>query len=431
MPYTIATNSERISGAEVRYWKKMFLSNLKIGVEIETNMTSGTGSEHISFLQGKLNPTNNPSRFGKYGVYAVKSDGSLTNGVELCTVGRRVNFTDLYYQYKLLIKLMQRGVPDNNDRCGLHNHVLLDYGTEHDSLEKPVPQIIMKNFIQLVKSHLPELVWLTSTVKEDDRHRGAVTRREQFCTAEDMLDNPIGSRSIASYKEYAGTTGTRYCAVNMRPLKTSGNNITTFHFELRFPDGSLYPAQIASQNILYGAMLLKAIELSEFGMINLPENFDEVKALYRALRNEGYSDNRMSIAPPEDNIPKYKTRANVFVDSMKSCIEHYDDKTYHLLKMLAEKPISMMRREMTDDQINEFFETTVNSMWRAEDPAVEHLKRMIVLQENTGAPSMQAWVSGISAKSGTSAEEFQTALFKLGLTNRVEFDMVLGTPVIK
>jgi hypothetical protein len=433
MPYEIGEENGKLSSEEVKYWRRMFLSNLKIGVEIETNLEASNLSDSYREFNRLLQQTESTKNFGKNGVYEIKGDGSLINGVEICTVGRRVNFLDLFYQYRYIINTIMPKRPIMNERCGLHNHILLDYNNgNYTCLEKNVPGIIVKNFIQLFKNHAPEIIWLTSTVKADDSHSSAITRRENFCYGLDIMSKTILGRSIIDYKSAIGTSGNRYIAINLRPLAVDEHDkISTFHMELRFPDGSIYPAQIAAQNILYSAMLLKAIALSEFGVIKATPNYDRTKELYTMIRNAGYSDNRMALAVNPEVYPEFIERANKLLDCMKSSIEYYDGKVYHLLKILANEPISIARRTKSDIEINDYFENIINTMWERHDEEFELIKKAIVLGEITGAISQKDWCNSFSGKSGSVASEVESALFKLSSSNKIEFDPVLGSPIIK
>ena len=129
---------------ESSYWKKFIKNNLKIGVEIECSFEDHSPRQDLERL---LRPTNNYSRFGESGINEVKGDGSLVNGVEITTVGRRVSFLELYFQYKHITDAMFAFDPAMGSHEGLHNHLLIDYGQNHNSLELTFNEIIIKMHI--------------------------------------------------------------------------------------------------------------------------------------------------------------------------------------------------------------------------------------------------------------------------------------------
>lgn len=423
----------KLTTQEVRYWKRIFKSNLKIGVEIETNLHSRQNqSAVISALKTLLQPTENVSRFGKTGTYIVKGDGSLNNGVELCTVGRRIDFIDLYSQYKGICEAIFEHTPVMNSRAGLHNHVLLDYGNNYSSIEKPVPGLIMKNFIQLFRRHLPELVWITSTCNGSGN---IITRRDNFCKSESMINFTPINRTISTFRNNA-TGRDRYQFMNMAPFESSEDDITKLHFELRFPDGSIWPAQIAAQNVLYAAFFQKAIEISENGLINTgtKEEWLETKSLFRAIRNSGNSglgDNRESVPAEQEELDIIKERGFNMLKMLKPNLDQYDKHVYLILKFLNEKPISILRRDHLDAQINVLYNETIKSMYNVDVSDCQNLIKVINTQSLCNIPTKDIWELNAAEKLSCKKIDIQNKLFKLSQVKDIGFDSELGTYVFR
>lgn len=425
----------KLTAQEVRYWKRIFKSNLKIGVEIETNLNQSVSSSRaIEQLKTLLVPTNNVALFGKTGTYAVKGDGSLVNGVELCTVGRRIDFIDLYSQYKGICEAIFEHQPEMNARAGLHNHVLLDYSGSASCIEKPVPGIIMKNFIQLFRRHLPELVWITSTVK-DDR---CVTRRDGFCKSETLLNFTPVTRNISEFRNN-NTGADRYQFVNMSPFVSQGDSISRFHFELRFPDGSIWPAQIAAQNVLYAAFIQKAIEISENGIINTgnKEEWAVTKSLFKAIRNPGMDnstyggENRNSNPATPEEYEMIKERGFEMLKLLKPNLDQFDKHVYLILKFLNEKPISILRRDHNDKQINVLYNETIKSMYNVDFSDCNSLIKIINAQAITSIATKDLWEAAAGEKLSCKRIDIQNKLFKISQVKEIGFDSELGTYVFK
>jgi hypothetical protein len=425
---SIANNTQRLSSEAVRYWKKAFLANLKIGVEIEF-ATNGIGQSMKEQLKNKFNATGK-TLFSGQGVYDVTGDGSIPQGVELKTCGRRLDFLNLYIQYKYYMdEIKDRGFI--TERCGLHNHVLMDYNGEYTSLEQPVPGIIFKNFMQLLRRFAPELVWITSTIKHDS----CITRYDGYCRADTMYQYTPVNKTAQSYIS-ALVSSDRYRFANCIPMRVVDDQINRFHFELRFPDGSLWSAQIAAQNILYGALLIKAIELSELGIIDTGtvEEWEQTKMLYRAIRQQHgavFGDNRYSDPPTQEQINIIRNRAINTLKFLKSCISQYDTRAYRVLMFLAQEPISIMRRTKTDLQINQDFHELIKSMYVLDTSPFDSLINAINTMSVSGAVSPRQWTYQYATKTGKSFQEVEMDITKLEQIKQIAWDNELGTFVFK
>lgn len=380
---------EPINIYESNYWKKFIKSNLKVGVEIECSFEDRSPRSELSRA---LSPSSNYSNFGDSGVNEVKGDGSLVNGVEITTVGRRVSFLELYFQYKFITDNIMQHSPALGSHEGLHNHLLLDYGHSHNSLELSFNDIILKNFIQLVKRHFPELAYLTSTVKPTDRtDENVITRNNSFCQQDTLFNTTVVGKTMKEIRDRV-MSGGRYKAVNLNPMQFDRNGrIERMHFELRFPDGSIFPAQIAAQNILYTALLLKAVELSEVGLISTGDDWERTKVLSGYIRNNGVHDylNRCSHPLTDELEEEIRDRAMDMLMFLKSSIYSIEPKVYPILKLLAEKPISLRRRENTDEEINEFFDGIIKSSFK--DNSDNEIVKLIATCEITDANSRENW----------------------------------------
>jgi hypothetical protein len=426
----IERNDIKLSSEEVKYWKRMFRSNLKIGVELEAYIDSSLNPDNTrSEMTSLFTPTNNVGKFGSYGVYAVKHDGSIQHGFELCTVGRRPDFLDLYYQYDAITSLViDKYKAFINQRCGLHNHVLLDYTGDVSSLEKPVPGIVFKNFVQLLRRYMPELVYITSTMK----HERYITRFDSFCSADTLIKYTPIARTISDYQDKINSgSDDRYKFLNMKPMRADGDDIKRFHFELRFPDGSIYPMQIAAQNMLYTAMLIKAVELSELGIISTgtPEEWAETKLLYGLIRNT-ISD-RYSSCPNSETLGKIQQRAFDMLLELKPQLDQYDAHVYGVLYYLTTEPISLMRRRMTDIEINDEHKSIVSNMYSVDLSDCTSIIEMITLQQITKCYSRGDYESRMAKALNTSVNDIQKKLFKLNNNKPIDFDIVLGAMKFK
>ena len=422
-----------LSSLEVDYWKRMALSNMKIAVEIENEFRSlGV----IRGLSNDLRPTNSLTDFGTCGISAVKTDGSLLRGAEACTVGRRISFIDLYEQYKYIINKMYEYEPYISPRAGMHNHFLLDYAGVYNCLEKPMPGIILKNFLQLIKRYGPCMVWVTSTIKHDIP--GIITRMCKFCNHTSLYSTAIPSKTAAEIRR-AIYNEDRYRFINLIPLVTKRedeDNIIRFHVELRYPDCSLFPAQMAAQNILHAALLYKAIELSEHGIIACSDDEDdwtEIKRLMNAIRTEDYtSGDRVSAPLPQSDVELVRSRSEEMIKELKSAIYAVDKNAYPILKQLVLEPISKMQYDVRTTEgvkeVNEFFDLIVSNMYDISvNQEYTDLIKAIVAMSITGASSEAQWVYKAQSTLSKDAKEIESKLTMLKLQRNLKFDLELGT----
>lgn len=430
---TFLNKTQRINAEEVNYWKRMVKSNFKVGVEIETCIDNSIDeSRVIRELSSAFMPTDDYGNFGVCGVVEIGTDGSLDNGIELATIGRRLSFIDLYNQYSTICNAIFEFSPDMNQRAGLHNHFLLDYGSGYNCLEKPLPGIIMKNFIQLIRRHLPELVWISSTVNPNNNEHNSITRMEDFCTANTLLRNtPIG-KTISEYKNalddggYAG----RYKFINLRPMEITDDEIKKLHYELRFPDGSIFPAQMAALNILYASMFVKAIELSELGIISTggEELWEETKTLYNSLRN--HIGERLSQRPTDVQIERIKERCKIMIKEFKPQICDYDKHIYPILNILAETPISIMRSTAeSDEKLNEQFDDMIANMFSTDITDCENVTEAILLNKILGSFSEENYIHTLAKELNEDPTVIKNKLFKLKEYKNMYFDAEIGSYV--
>ena len=188
------------------------------------------------------------------------------------------------------------------------------------------------------------MVWITSTIKHDIP--GIITRKYNFCNHTSLYSTAIPSKTAAEIRRTI-YNGDRYRFINLIPLTTENeneDNISRFHVELRYPDCSLFPAQMAAQNILHAALLYKAIELSEHGIIACSDNEDdwsEIKRLMNAIRTDDYtSGDRVSAPLSQNDVTLIKSRSEEMIKELKSAICAVDKNAYPILRQLAYEPIS-------------------------------------------------------------------------------------------
>lgn len=237
------------------------------------------------FITEALAPTGFVGEVGKSGVYQVVGDGSLLGGknnkkgVEVVTTGRRPEFNSLHEMLRKIINECRKYGAYTDKRCSIHIHLLASYlnpgfsesdrgsqylRSEITELEKPVPEIILANFHQLVRRYQTALIWM-GTALSDPKH---ITRWEKF--RKSLLGLSAMRRSMKDVANQAGKIGYRpkYTLVNYQPsVFDDKGDCRRLHVEIRHMDGNMSPAAIAATAVLTYGLMLKAVEISAHGLL--------------------------------------------------------------------------------------------------------------------------------------------------------------------
>lgn len=361
------------------------------------------------------------------GIHSITDDGSVPNGIEIITVGRRYHFETFYEQNsKIIAKVLEnKGFVSNN--CSTHFHILSGY-TSHGvkELEKPVPQTILANYYQLHNIFAPYLFWITSTGELDY----ALTRYMLFRMPLDEFSNYYPD--MVHLKSVIYDTYQRYCMFNMSNLRFAKNkDIDRFHIELRYPDGNLSPACVTAYIALELALLFKAIELSRYGRINnLPrEECVITQKLFKSFANLGTGDRDSDTDGfiGSNNHRLIRKRTFEMIWFLKSQLINLDNYSYGILTKLAETPPSVMRvKGATWKNIDNELYTPLQ--WNEE---LKSVVEIIELQKFRNCHSMKNWEQEVSKYLGFDLRKVQKIMTILRQQKHIYYDTEIGQPIIK
>lgn len=407
---TYASNEEKLNSFEVDYWKKVFNSNLIFGSEVEFETRGYEFS--MRDVRENIQCTGSVANYGN-GIESIKTDGSLNYGCEILTPPRRIyNFLQMYSGFNNLIEKLYDYEPIISPRAGWHNHCSLAYFGEHKTQEKNIPAIILKNLLTLIKLSYPGLCWFTSTIPDE----GIYTRYNEFCQHDRLLRH-LSTHSLADIKSNFGNT--RYNCVNLNRLEVYRGEISKFHIEFRFPDGNLFPALMGSFEILMKALILKAIELSRYGLIS--SDSTAVRELYK-FRNCIYDDyddydydnidtdiydeyagsydcidRYRASAPLNDwQLKKVVKNANDLVELLEDEITKIDANAYNMCKWFATNPVSKMFKDNDSDdiqEINEDLADMIDKLYEGADFSMEEIERVISLGQIRDVEDKEDWIN--------------------------------------
>lgn len=380
---------KRLPVLETKYWRKVFNNNLMIGTEIEQMFDND--SVNTSLVKEMLSPIGIKGGITRFEspVSSISSDGSLSNGAEIITPGRKVyGFMEQFSMYQAIYNCLKDNGTIIHPRCGWHNHIVLqDYGSE--ALERPfIPRVIFDNFMIILQHYFPALAFMSATLPDEDVY----TRYDQF-------NQTYGLKKYNKDRdldEVESIFEDRYNAVNLNPMSFRGGNLRNFHVEFRFPDGTLFPIQMASLNILFKSIILKAIELSKYGIIKFEDNYNH---LYE-FKNDGSSSRRTSDPVEQETIEELKLLSKDLVNFLKPEIMSIDKIAVPMLEHLAEEPITLMFKRLgTEDLrlVNDKLEEMLDVEFKRPNAQVLPLMQIIETGLIRKVQSIEEWFDKASA----------------------------------
>ena len=405
----------KLTRREAEYREKVFSSNLMIGTEIEIMFENHKDTDDVRRMVDVLNPGGNPGNFISPIQY-VTSDGSLENGAEIITTGRRVyGFMEQFSMYQSIYNCLKEEDPIISPRMGWHNHIVLQNYNGVKANEMPIPKIIFDNLMKLCSIYYPALAFMSSTMPHNDCY----TRYSHFCIHDNLADY--------SWRKSLGRImsifDNRYNAVNINPIVYRYDEINEFHVEFRFPDGSLFPIQMASLNILFKALVMKAVNLSKFGNIENNPNTD----LYK-FKNDGRREERLSNPVPTETLNSIKDLAKDLVSLLKPEILKIDKLAVPFIEDLATSPISVMFKELgvTDLRIvNDTLEERLDSLYQRESKSVLPLIEVIETGQIRNVLSKTDWFNKAS-ELVSFKEPLEDIIVEIGREKEIAFNNELG-----
>jgi len=299
-------------------------------------------------LTNEFKPTNTYGKVGPSGVVGITTDGSLLGdkGVEIITVGRRVDFWEFYKMSKKIIDRVTELGGYINERCGAHAHLLASYYDEAgiSEMEKDMPEVILANFHQLCRRYQNAMTWMTIAL-DDPLH---MTRWEKFRVS--VLNiSPVMKDMVAVIDEVAHHAGgNKYGWVNYNKTKFNGSNISKFHIEMRVADATLCPTVWAAISCLFYALAIKSIDISRYGLLKVGEEDWLKKAgkMKDAIMNNCKDYNDTDRLSHTENLLDYREdyigESQDLIDQLKGILLKLGP-AYDILSKLAERPIALRR----------------------------------------------------------------------------------------
>jgi len=423
-----------LSQEQAMYWKDLLYRTVKIGTEVEFAMPKGVRKrDFMPPLVEALQPTKDLTHLGHYGVLDVVSEHC---GIEIQVIGRQPYCPALMEQYRAILDpLLERGVRARAT-CGLHYHALTI------GLSEPTPEIILANVWNLTRRYAPALRFLTSG---GDSHE-ALCRRRNYTSHLEMVRHTPGAHSMREIQQLLHESKRVPEHQNFLNLEhvtfTDDDAVRDFHLEFRFPDADLAPSSIVAKTFLFLAMLLKAVEMSQYGVIHVGRirEWQRKKELLDMLSN---NDGNLATSDTSQVTPEVidELRAGcrellellkpVFVRFARvGCEGSEEHPAFEVLNLLAETPLSLLRASGRDwreiEQMLSERAAVTSGEWDRSD---RRLIRLIELAELTTRTSPEAWKWESARELFLTPQELERRLERLDGWRGLKWDADLGTMV--
>ncbi|MBN1260241.1 MAG: hypothetical protein JXB35_06130 [Anaerolineae bacterium] len=425
---------DTLSHEQAMYWKDLLYRTVKIGSELEFAVPKGIRKDDFfPQLVEILKPSKDLLQLGKYGVFNVVSEHC---GIEIQVIGRQPYYPVLLEQYRSILQpLLEQGVRAR-PTCGLHFHVLTP------GLAEPVPEIILANLWNLTRRYAPNLRFLTSA---GDRYE-ALCRRRNYASHLELVRHTPGAlpmRKIYETLRDSKQVPEHNNFLNLEHIRFTENDaVYPFHVEFRFPDADLSPTSVVAKNYLFLAMVLKAVEMSQYGIIHvgrIREWRRKIEILHWLSNNAGTlatSDTR-NITP--EVIEELRVGCRELLELLKPIFGRFvrasfegaeDHPAFEVLSLLAETPISLLRcngRSWLEIEALMAQRATIKpGEWDQND---RRLIRAIELAELTGRTEPEGWKWEIARALYLTPQELERRLERLDRWRGLKWDQKLGSMV--
>jgi len=323
--------------------------------------------EHIRFeLRNIFMPSGTYGTVSESGVVGVTTDGSLAggHGVEIITIGRRIDFWEFYKMSKNIIDAVVEKGGFLNERTSSHMHLLASYydsdeerrnaalgadrqgspkGVNIRELEKDIPEIILANFHQLCRRYQNALTWMTIALGDPNHMTRWEKYRVSILDISPVTNNMNGvSRAVA---QKAG--GKKYGFVNYNNCRFNNDgDVSRFHIEMRQADSSLCPTWYAAITCLHYALVIKAVDISRYGLLKVGDEqwMKETKKMKNVILNncpDNYDGPRVSdTSNLLDHVDYFRRESLDLIGQLKGVLLRMGP-AYDVLVKIAEKPIAL------------------------------------------------------------------------------------------
>jgi len=420
----IFRNVKCLTPDEALYWKDLLYRSVKIGTELEYALPKGARKDDIlKPLTKDLQPSESLEHLGPYGVFDIESEHC---GFEIRVIGRQPYYKVMLAQYRYILdKVISYGVRARAT-CGLHYH-LLTVG-----LSEPVPQIILANLWNLVRKYAPSLKFFMSTGESMD----SMCRRRNHNSHLEMVHLSPLSMSMQEIQQRLKKSRVVPEHQNFMNLEHVGFNsageVVPFHIEFRFPDADFSPVSIVAKTFLFLNLLLKAVEISQYGIIHvgqIREWQQKIKIMDLLSNNDGKlaASDTSGITP--EMIVELQYGMKELLGLLKPIFARYENNpSYDVISFLSNKPVSILRaRGMSWPEIITRLDQEAEIEPFIWDKVDRKLIQCIELVQLSGYSKLGDWKSAVAWQFYLSPKELEKRIAQYNSWRGVWWDASMGT----
>jgi hypothetical protein len=214
-------------------------------------------------------------------------------------------------------------------------------------LAEPVPEIILANVWNLTRRYAPHLRFLTSAGDQ----MTALCRRRNYTSHLELVRHTPGVMSMAQIQQALRESRTVPEHNNFLNLEhivfNEDGSIRVFHYENRFPDADLSPTSIVAKAFLFLAILLKAVELSQYGVIHVGKIHEwrrKCQLLDWLSNNDGNLATSDTSRITPEIIEELRVGCRELLELLKPVFDRWEhNPSFEVLSLLAETPLSLLR----------------------------------------------------------------------------------------
>lgn len=394
----------RTKDATALDYTEYFDNNLVIGLEAEYDFRGATiEGAQLSRLYGVTNTEYHRTPYcpicGREDCWnhlpdnlirAIERDSSI-EGWEFILYGGRIPAEEFARRLPLT-KIAAHFKP--TWRNSLHSHAMIVHGITK------IPQVVLKNSWQLFRFYYPGFVYLFGNFPREQGFLRSQPAEKDYVPFRLFNRTPYSSRWVhdIAYAEHTSNGGGMYFGKfgKEHPDRFEALNkpeVDKFDIEIRTSDSTLDLEQIIALRALTKALVVRAAQLSNFGLISVETDKDvweQVKATTVKLNKRSELTETNEAFMKQSAIAFVRELAPFMSEYERTCIRH-----------LIEKPI----RTRTEQEQARTFNVKVS-------PIAKDLKRLITLAE-IEADTEEAWVNKVAEIIDSSPESVIEAVADL------------------
>jgi hypothetical protein len=408
---------------------KTYLSRvLRVGIELES---ANIPEDREDLMERDLKADRNYDQFNGC-VERVYADPSIRPcGLEVVFKGNSESFDGYHKALTEVEKTIKRFSTGrvNNESCSAHITILTGQ-------DRALPSVYLANYYQLFRKYADAILWLCGANYEGS---AIVRAKLGYYAQPQMTLSPI-ARSMRTIAEQGSDNvrDRKYVAMafrdngdDRRGQKWISDDLANGLFvEFRFLDRIVQPIALTSIKCMLEAMLFKAVELSEFGILNVDADGEaswyKTKAMTRKI-----TDGEIILSSEKDYL---RQKAKLLIDFISPNLKSFDGKSLSVLYALAEKPI---HQRYDDGDSDDKIERDLTPKVKEEYSTERDLRRIIQLQlikiPTTAGRKAKAgeWERKVADALGVSERMIRHTLAKLEEQYSLSFDREIGSFVLK